>query len=607
MTRSRSSGSSGAPSASSAPRSRTRSDGAAGAKWGLLGFDPSGHWRRFLRDAHPPRFRAPDGVDVTAVEPGDSASFGATAAFGLGLPARTEAAFAALPGKPGWRCYVTRAGRAPAAAATFTDGPIALLAVDATAEAGRRSPSRAALLHRVIEDSIEAGARLICARIDVDAEGSSDADRRAAPRGLREVLPVPALGRRGISRELMRDFLRAEAGGGLALVLGSVAALLWVNVIDAGGYASFWATHINIGIGTASIDESLGHWVNDGLMTLFFFLISLEIKRELVTGELRHPKRAALPIIAALGGVVTPIAIFLAITGGHDAAGWGIPMATDAAFAIGVLALLGDRVGVGVKLFLVTIAVVDDVAAILVIAVAYTDHLSLGWLALALAGLAAVVAVRLLGVRRILVYVPLGLFVWVATFESGIHATLAGVALALITPAVPVGGRDVLGEIEHALHPWVNFAILPLFALANAGVKLGGGELSDPDGRRIALAVALGLVVGKFIGIVGATLGSAEAPPRRPPLGSRHPRPPRRRRPRRHRLHRLPLHHPARLRRPPAGRRRQARHPRRLRRLRRDRHRDLPRRRDPPEPRSGRRTRRRRPTLLGFGFTSVKT
>ncbi len=309
-------------------------------------------------------------------------------------------------------------------------------------------------------------------------------------------------------RDSINTFLRAEAGGGLALVLGSVAALLWVNVIDAGGYASFWSTHINIGIGNASIDESLGHWVNDGLMTLFFFLISLEIKRELVTGELRHPKRAALPIIAALGGVVTPIAIFLAITGGHDAAGWGIPMATDAAFAIGVLALLGDRVGVGVKLFLVTIAVVDDVAAICVIAIAYTDHLSLAWLLVAIGGLGVVVAVRMLGVRRILVYVPLGLFVWVATFESGIHATLAGVALALITPAVPVGGRDVLGELEHNLHPWVNYAILPLFALANAGVKLSGGELSDPDGRRIALAVALGLVVGKFVGITGATFGA---------------------------------------------------------------------------------------------------
>jgi NhaA family Na+:H+ antiporter len=306
----------------------------------------------------------------------------------------------------------------------------------------------------------------------------------------------------------MRDFLRAEAAGGLALLIGSVAALLWVNVIDAGAYASFWGTHLNVGIGDASIDESLGHWVNDGLMTLFFFLISLEIKRELVVGELRHPKRAALPIIAALGGIVVPIAIFFAVTGGHHASGWGIPMATDAAFAIGVLALLGDRVSEGVKLLLLTIAVVDDVAAIGVIAVAYTDHLSLGWLALAIAGLLVVAAMRALGVRRILAYVPLGLFVWVATFESGVHATLAGVALALLTPAVPVGGRDVLGELEHRLHPWVNLGILPLFALANAGVKLSGGELSDSNGRKIALAVALGLVVGKFIGIGGATLAA---------------------------------------------------------------------------------------------------
>lgn len=310
-------------------------------------------------------------------------------------------------------------------------------------------------------------------------------------------------------RDLLRaDFLRAEAGGGLALLLGSVAALVWVNVVDAGGYASFWATHVSIGIGAASIDESLAHWVNDALMTFFFFLISLEIKRELVTGELRHPKRAALPIIAALGGVVTPIAIFLIVSGGQNPSGWGIPMATDAAFAIGVLALLGDRVGVGVKLFLVTIAVVDDVAAILVIAVAYTDHLSLGWLAVAVAGLVGTAAMRLLGAHRIFVFVPIGILVWVATLESGVHATLAGVALALITPATPVRGRDVLGELEHRLHPWVNYAILPLFALANAGVKLGGGELSDAEGRRIALAVALGLVVGKFLGIAGATLAA---------------------------------------------------------------------------------------------------
>lgn len=306
----------------------------------------------------------------------------------------------------------------------------------------------------------------------------------------------------------MRDFLRAEAAGGLALLVGSVAALLWVNVIDAGGYASFWSTQLNIGIGAASIEDSLGEWVNDGLMTLFFFLISLEIKRELVTGELRHPRRAALPLIAAVGGVVTPIAVFLLVTGGSHASGWSIPMATDAAFAIGVLALLGDRVGEGVKLFLLTLAVVDDVLAIGVIAVVYTDHLSLGWLALAVAGLLAAVALRALGVRRVLLYVPLGLFVWVATFESGVHATLAGVALALLTPAVALDGHDPLRDLEHRLHPWVNFAILPVFALANAGVKLGGGELSDATGRRIALAVALALVVGKFCGIAGATVAA---------------------------------------------------------------------------------------------------
>jgi NhaA family Na+:H+ antiporter len=310
------------------------------------------------------------------------------------------------------------------------------------------------------------------------------------------------------ARDTIATFMRAEAGGGLALLLGTAVALLWVNVLDAGGYASFWSTHLRIGIGDTAIDESLAHWVNDGLMTLFFFLISLEIKRELVTGDLRHPKAAALPILAAAGGIVVPIAIFLLITGGTDARGWGIPMATDAAFAIGVLALLGDRIGVGVKLFLVTIAVVDDVAAIAVIAIAYSGDIALGWLALALGGLVAVAAMRRLGVTRVLAFVPLGLFVWVATFESGVHATLAGVALALLTPTGEVGGGQVLEEIEHTLHPWVNFAILPLFALANAGVELGGDELSESSGRTVALAVAFGLVAGKFIGIAGAATGA---------------------------------------------------------------------------------------------------
>ncbi|MGE5747713.1 MAG: Na+/H+ antiporter NhaA [Solirubrobacterales bacterium] len=305
------------------------------------------------------------------------------------------------------------------------------------------------------------------------------------------------------------EFLRTEQGGGFALLLGAVAALLWVNLGGIGGYESFWTTELRIGIGDASITEDLRHWVNDGLMALFFFVISLEIKRELVTGDLRDPKAAALPIVAALGGVVMPVLIFLLLVGGGaGASGWGIPMATDAAFAIGVLVLLGDRVGVGVKLLLVTIAVVDDVAAICVIAVAYTDDLLLGWLGIAALGLVAIVLMRRLGIVRVLAYVPVGLFVWVAMLESGVHATLAGVAVALLTPGRPIEGRRVLEELEERVHPVTSFFVLPVFALANAGVELGGSALSDPVGRDVAIAVVVGLVVGKFLCIAGATLAA---------------------------------------------------------------------------------------------------
>jgi Na+:H+ antiporter, NhaA family len=316
-------------------------------------------------------------------------------------------------------------------------------------------------------------------------------------------------GRRRQVLDPVAEFLRAEAVGGFALLLGAFVALVWVNLIDAGSYESLWGTELRIGIGDAAITETLGHWVNDGLMTLFFFLISLEIKREVVTGDLRHPKAASLPILAALGGVLLPVAIFLLLVGGgHGAGGWGIPMATDAAFAIGVLAILGDRVGVGVKLFLVTVAVVDDVAAICVIAIAYTADLSLAWLAAAVGGLLGVVAMKALGVRRVVAYIPIGVAVWVAMLESGIHATLAGVALALLTPAHPLDGRKVLEELEARIHPFTSLLILPLFALANAGVELGGSALSDSEGRRVALAVAVALVVGKFVGIAGATLAA---------------------------------------------------------------------------------------------------
>jgi NhaA family Na+:H+ antiporter len=302
-------------------------------------------------------------------------------------------------------------------------------------------------------------------------------------------------------------FLKTEEGGGFALLAGSIVALLWVNVFGIGGYESFWHTELTIGIGQASISEDLGHWVNDGLMTLFFFLISLEIKREVVHGELRRPRQAALPVIAATGGVAVPILIFLALTAGTSAtSGWGIPMATDAAFAIAALALLGDRVGVGAKLFLVTIAVVDDVLAIAVIAIAYTSELSLPWLLAAIGLLAAIVAMRRLGIAAIWPYAIVGVLVWIATFESGVHATIAGVALAFLTPARPVGGRRVIEELEGRIHPLTSFVVLPVFALANAGVEIGGDALGEGDGARVALAVALGLVVGKLIGISAATM-----------------------------------------------------------------------------------------------------
>ena len=302
-------------------------------------------------------------------------------------------------------------------------------------------------------------------------------------------------------------FVRAEAGGGIALFAAAVVALFWANSPLAPAYQSLWGTPLPLGFGTAVIEHDLRGWVNDGLMVIFFFVISLEIKRELVTGELRRPRAAALPVLAAIGGVAVPILIFLAITGGGVATrGWGIPMATDVAFAIAVLALLGDRVGTGVKLFLVTIAVVDDILAIGVIAVAYTPDLSLGWLGLATGGLAVVAAMRALGVPWVAAYLPVGLFVWVATLESGVHATIAGVALALLTPARPVRGREILQELEQRIHPISSFIVLPLFALANAGVVLGAGTLGQPQSATVAIAVATALVAGKFIGISGATL-----------------------------------------------------------------------------------------------------
>ena len=316
------------------------------------------------------------------------------------------------------------------------------------------------------------------------------------------------MARRKTSRVLdpITEFLRAEATGGLLLLAASVVAMIWINSPLGDSYTDLWSTKLTVGPGSLSISEDLQHWVNDGLMAIFFFVISLEIKRELIVGDLRHPRAAALPILAAAGGVVLPALIFIAITSGTGTSGgWGIPMATDAAFAIGVLTLLGDRVSSGAKLFLVTIAVVDDVLAILVIAVVYTSDLTPVWLAVAAAGLVIVALMRRRDVASPFAYVLPALLIWVATLESGIHPTIAGVALGLMTPATPIRGRQVLEDLEHRIHPFTSLFVLPLFALANAGVALGGSALGTDAETRVAIAVAVALIAGKLLGIGAMT------------------------------------------------------------------------------------------------------
>ncbi|MFN8520808.1 MAG: Na+/H+ antiporter NhaA [Chloroflexota bacterium] len=309
----------------------------------------------------------------------------------------------------------------------------------------------------------------------------------------------------------LREFLREEAAGGLVLVVAAIAALVLANSPWSEGWASLWSTDLGIEAGGAHWGMSLHHWVNDGLMVVFFLVVGLEIKRELVMGELREPRTAILPIVAAVGGAVLPAIIYLALNqGGPGASGWGVPMATDIAFALGVLALVGRGLPAGLRLFLATLAIVDDLIAVLVIALFYTSSVDL-------LGVAEVVVVMLLlvvanrrGVRSLVVYGVLGVALWLGVLVSGVHATVAGVLLAATIPAVvgaaPGDGRSTrspLVRLEDLLHPWSAYLVVPLFALANAGVRLEGGldSITGP----IGLGIILGLLVGKPLGIVGAT------------------------------------------------------------------------------------------------------
>jgi NhaA family Na+:H+ antiporter len=307
-----------------------------------------------------------------------------------------------------------------------------------------------------------------------------------------------------------------EAAGGVALLAAAVVALIWANAApDA--YAAFWATEL--------AGHSLSAIVNDGLMTLFFLVIGLEVKRELAIGELSDRRAAALPFFAALGGMLLPAGIYLAIAGATPASeGWGIPMATDVAFALAVLAALRSRVPPSLWAFLLGVAVIDDIGAIIVIAVAYSGGISGAWLAAALVALIAFWVLVRMQVRWVAPYVVLGVAAWAFTALSGIHATIAGVAIGLLIPATLAGrppDQAPLARTVHALHPWSSFAILPVFALANAGIVFSTGMLDADGAMAAALGVAAGLLIGKSVGIpLGAWIAIRTGAGRMPTGGS---------------------------------------------------------------------------------------
>ena len=297
------------------------------------------------------------------------------------------------------------------------------------------------------------------------------------------------------------QFIKTEASSGIVLMLAAMLALGWANSPWATGYAELWKTPAYFGFGSTEVRLTAGHWINDGLMAIFFLLVGLEIKRELLTGELASARKATLPIAAALGGMVVPALLYTLFTRGTPAsAGWGIPMATDIAFALGIIALAGSRVPLGLKVFLVALAIVDDLGAVLVIALFYTSQLqvvSLVWAAGLVVGL---LVLNRLGVRSLVPYLLTGGVLWFLFLASGVHATIAGVVLAATIPAK--GDESPLQRLEDTLHPWVTYGIMPIFAFANAGVPLGEG-LRTAAGDPLANGIGFGLLIGKPLGIVG--------------------------------------------------------------------------------------------------------
>lgn len=308
-------------------------------------------------------------------------------------------------------------------------------------------------------------------------------------------------------RSLFARFFQLEAASGLLLIAAAVLALIINNSPLSYLYNGLLEVPVAVQVGALEIAKPLLLWINDGLMALFFLLIGLEVKREVVDGHLSKPSQVILPATAAIGGMVVPALIYWFINRDNPAAvaGWAIPTATDIAFALGVLALLGKRVPVSLKLFLMTLAIIDDLGAIIVIALFYSGTLSSLSLMLAGACLIALLAMNRLGVIKLGPYLVIGLILWVCVLKSGVHATLAGVALAL---CIPLRTRHAetspLLSLEHALHPWVAYAILPLFAFANAGVSLAGVTLESFT-HPVPMGITLGLLAGKTVGVFGLT------------------------------------------------------------------------------------------------------
>ncbi len=343
----------------------------------------------------------------------------------------------------------------------------------------------------------------------------------------------------------IRRFLHVEAAGGVILLIAAAIALIWANSPWSQSYYDLWHTDFELVIGSYHMGGDGHHLtletlVNDALMAIFFFVVGLEIKRELVSGHLKDRKAATLPVIAAVGGMVFPALVFFFFNPSGDAAsGWGIPMATDIAFAVGVVSLMGDRVNRPLKVFLLTLAIADDIGAILVIAIFYSSDLSLSWAITALIIMGVIIGLKKLHIWYIPIYIVLGTALWLATFESGVHATIAGVALGLATPAKPQQSQEegiaalewlrdkgkniypvdvkitamelnesqvsVAERIEMTLHPISSFMIIPIFALANAGVDMGGGLLGDAASSPVTWGVGIGLIVGKIFGIFSMT------------------------------------------------------------------------------------------------------